>query len=226
MRAKYFSTTVLTVAVLLAGLIGVVNLQSSAVYAQEEDVQQTEEQQVEQAQDNSDEPQSEETTAQDISIPQDYSYTVQPGDGVTHMILDLASVVGVELSPSQAYDIARSTGSIFLEENLTTESDAPFTDGIGGLPQPGETVTVNAYPTVFESVSAGTSSVARGETPEPAEGTEDLSSQEDNQNDASDAEDDNEESASEDNGLSPLAIILGTLGVAAVAYYLFGRSNQ
>ena len=222
MRAIQFSTTTLSLSIVMVGVLGALQLQSPAVFAQNEESEQaTEEQQAEDTQE----------VAAEFNVPEDYSYTVKPGDGVTNLIIDAASAAGTSLSPSEAYDIARNRGSAFLDASLTTESSAPYTRNIGGFPEPGVVIAASSYNEVFGGVTEGINRIAQGETPEPAEDTDEINS--DTSSDASDdasndADSDDSEAATadEDSDLNPLTIILGVVGIAAIAYYLFGRTSN
>ena len=71
---------------------------------------------------------------------EDYSYTVRAGDGVTNLILDLAEANDKDISAARAYKIAQENGQKFLDNNLTIESDLPYTDGIGAFESAGVTI--------------------------------------------------------------------------------------
>lgn len=181
-----------------------------------------------------------------------YSYTVQPGDGVTHMLLDFARSLGEELTPSQAFEIAQDHGQQFLASGLTVPMDAPFTENIGGFPQPNVTLRAADYPDLFtdlEQAVVGTpvsddaaddsgnqpsdDGSNQNETDTQArdnqqpDGNNQAASDTDEQQDDSDATDDettadNTDAGDQNEDINWFVVIV-VVGVAAAIYYVLSQ---
>jgi len=173
-----------------------------------------------------------------------YSYTVQEGDGVTNLILDLAETNDKDISVARAYAIAQDNGQTFLDNNLTVESELPYTDGIGAFEDAGVTITASDNQDLFDSLTAAINDSPDAEeddveVPEedsPSEATADSGSDDkqsedsdsadkDADNNAEDTEGDDESNEDDaDDNIWPW--VIGIAAVLGALYYINSSRDE
>jgi len=149
--------------------------------------------------------------------PEGYSYTVGTGDGVTNLILDYAKANDKDISPARAYKIAQNNGQKFLDNNLTVESDLPFTEGIGAFETADVTIAASDNEELFKDIDSAVSDSPEANEDDitvPADTSSDNSDdqadndqtddkKDDNKNDKNnDSESDKDDEANDDEGIA------------------------
>jgi len=167
-----------------------------------------------------------------------YSYTIQEGDGVTNLILDLAEQNDKDISVARAYAIAQDNGQAFLDNNLTVESDLPFTEGIGAFETAGVTVAASDNQELFDDLTTAIDSSPTAdeddvEVPEEDNASDDpADSDNDDSSDSEDSDEDGEESADgdadndEDIEDSIWPWVIGIAAVLGALYYVNSSRSE
>ncbi len=159
----------------------------------------------------------------------EYSYTVQPGDGVTHMLLDFAEKNGRELSPAQAYEIAQSNGAKLLELGITTQINAPYTENIGGFAVPGVVISAAENEEFFtelqQQINETGQAASEGDvTADDDSGEPQTTTSDEAQEETADEESEDEESGWLSQNWWLLAVIL--FGGAAIWYFFVNPAAE